>query len=165
MRMFSFAVRLGVVLIPLAMGCAQSPAGPIAITIKPSADGILGGTGTVKAGAHVRVVLTLTNLSGRDITLHFTSAMCDYALEVRDSSGALAPDTEEKRGANCANPVTGRNIYRALKPSESTRDALDVGQMSDMSQPGQYSVQVMRASPELGGTAAISNAITITVAQ
>jgi hypothetical protein len=163
MRFVNITFLLGAVLLFSAAGLAQSEA-PFAITISPSSDGISAGTGSVKIGAEVRAIVTLTNLSDRDMTFQFTSPVCDYAVEVRDSAGELAPDTELRRAADCAKRVTGRNFSKLVKPNESAKDGIDVSRISDMSRPGEYSVQVMRKAPkEFGDVTVKSNTIKITV--
>jgi hypothetical protein len=60
--------------------------------------------------------------------------------------------------------VKGRDIIGQLKPNESIKDVIPVSQLSDMSQPGGYSVQVMwRAPKEFGDLVVKSNAVKITV--
>jgi hypothetical protein len=60
--------------------------------------------------------------------------------------------------------MKGRYIYDQFGPGESIQDAIPVSQVADMSQPGRYSVQVMREAPaELGGAVVKSNIIEITV--
>ena len=51
----------------------------------------------VKSGSQPTVNTTLTNLSNRVVTIEFNTPLCDYAVEVRNSAGNLAPDTELKR--------------------------------------------------------------------
>jgi hypothetical protein len=160
----NIALRLGSALLWLAAGFAQRSRAPLAITISPSSDGISVGGDEFKAGAGVRVIVTLTNVSNRDVTLHLTSPMCDYAVEVRDSTGGLARDTEHKRTANCSGRTLGRNVYEIVRPNESAEDVINVSRMSDVSQPGKYLVQVMLKLPEEPGHVVVnSNTITITV--
>jgi hypothetical protein len=164
MRLKNIAVSLMLVLLLVASVVAQSPNEPLAITISPSSDGISSGSDELKAGADVRVIVTLTNQSDRDITLRFTSPMCDYAVEVRNIAGELAQDTEQKRTANCVSRLTGRNFSKVLKPNQSAKDGIDISLVSDMSQPGEYSVQVMRKAPkEFGEPTVKSNTIKMTL--
>jgi hypothetical protein len=120
----------------------------------------------VKSGSEPTVNTTLTNLSNRVATLEFTNPLCDYVVEVRDSSGNLAPDTEVKRESDCASHAAGRDIIVQLRPHESHKDTIPLSMFSDMSKPGKYSVQIMSKSPkEFGGVAAKSNTITVTVTE
>jgi hypothetical protein len=112
----------------------------------------------------VQLQVTLRNNSNRTITLELTSPLCDYAVEVRDSTGNLAPDTEVKRESDCASHAAGRDIIVQLRPHESHKDTIPLSMFSDMSKPGKYSVQIMSKPPkEFGGVVAKSNTITVTV--
>jgi hypothetical protein len=56
------------------------------------------------------------------------------------------------------------DIILQLKPNESTRRTFPVTMFSDMSQPGEYSVQVMWTAPkEFGGVVMKSNTIKVAV--
>ena len=119
----------------------------------------------VKRGSEVRVEVTITNNSNRPITIELTSPLCDYEVEVRDSAGNLAPDTDVKKTSDCANRmVTGRHISVQLMPRESKKDTIPITLFSDMSKPGKYSIQVTWKGPkEFGNVAVKSNKITVTV--
>jgi len=122
----------------------------------------------VKSGSEPTVITTLTNLSNRVATLEFTSPLCDYVVEVRDSTGKLAPDTNDKPAPFCAGgmKISGRDIITQLKPNDSWKDNIPVSLSSDMSRPGRYSVQVMWKPPkEFGGALVKSNTITVTVTE
>jgi hypothetical protein len=151
-------VYFGYTLLLLGSGLAQSSAAPFSITIAAAQT-------EEKSGSEVRVNLTLKNVSNRNITVELTSPLCDYTVEVRDRAGKVAPDTELKRVQNCeSGRVKGRDIIGQLKPNESIKDEIPVSQLSDMSQPGEYSVQVLRrASKEFGEVVVKSNTIKITV--
>ncbi len=151
-------VCLGSSLLLLAAALAESTP-PFSLTITAPQPG-------VKAGSGVIVDLTLTNNSDRVAELQFTGSLCDYAaVEVRDSAGNLAPDTEVKSKSDCAHREgAGSAGFYRLKPNESKRDSIVVSMFSDMSQPGEYSVQVMWKAPkEFGGVVVKSNTITVTV--
>jgi hypothetical protein len=119
----------------------------------------------VKAGYGVKVDATFTNNSDSVATLRFSGSLCDYAaVEVRDGDGNVVPDTEIKSKLDCAHMDAGEfRIYR-LKPGESRRETIWVSRFSDMSKPGEYSVQVQWKAPEeFGGMVVKSNTITVTV--
>ena len=61
--------------------------------------------------------------------------------------------------------ITGRDFIYSLKPDESRKvGEIAVSRLGDMSQPGEYSVQVMRKAPkDFGDVLVKSNAIRITV--
>jgi hypothetical protein len=158
MKAFRMAVCLGAALLLLAAAVAESVP-PFSLTITtPHPE--------VKAGSGVRVDLTLTNNSDRVAEFQFTGSLCDYAaVEVRDSAGNLVPDTEVKSKSDCAHQeITGANGMYRLKPNESKRDTIAVSMFSDMSKPGEYSVQVMWKAPkEFDSVVVKSNTITVTV--
>jgi hypothetical protein len=158
MKAVGMIVRFGSVVLLLAAGLAQSSSAPFSIMIAAAHT-------EMKSGSEVKVNVTVTNISNRDIGIKMTSPLCDYVVEVRDSAGRLAPDTEQKRAQYCgADRTTGRDFVAQLKPNESVRDSIPVSALSDMSQPGEYSVQVMRKTPkDMGGVVVKSNTITINV--
>ena len=148
-------------LLLLATGLAQSRQAPFSLTI--TAD-----QAEIKSGSEATVNTTLTNLSNRAVSLEFTSPLCDYVVEVRDSTGKMAPDTKDKPAQFCAGgmKISGRDIITQLKPNDSWKDNIPVSLSSDMSQPGKYSVQVMWKPPkEFGGVLVKSNTITVTVTE
>lgn len=158
MKTFRMAVCLGSALLLLATALAEAPP-PFSLAITtPDPE--------VKAGSGVEVDLTLTNNSDRIVEFQFTGSICDYAaVEVRDSAGNLVPDTEGNSKSDCAHrEITGAHGMYRLKPNESKRDSIAVSMFSDMSKPGEYSVQVMWKAPkEFGGVLVKSNTITVTV--
>jgi hypothetical protein len=158
MKAVGMIVRFGSVVLLLAAGLAQSSSAPFSIMIAAAHT-------EMKSGSEVKVNVTVTNISNRDIGIKMTSPLCDYVVEVRDSAARLAPDTEQKRAQYCgADRTTGRDFVAQLKPNESVRDSIPVSALSDMSQPGEYSVQVMRKTPkDMGGVVVKSNTITINV--
>jgi hypothetical protein len=148
----------------LAASCALSAVGRAQPAPPPLTISIRAGRDIASASSTVQLQVTLRNNSNRTITLELTSPLCDYAVEVRDSTGNLAPDTEVKRESDCASHAAGRDIIVQLRPHESHKDTIPLSMFSDMSKPGKYSVQVMWKSPkEFGGGVAKSNTITITV--
>ncbi len=158
MKTLRMVVYLGPVLLLLATAQAES-APPFSLTITtPNAE--------VKAGAGVGVDITLTNNSDRVATFEYTGSLCDYAaVEVRDSAGNLVPDTAAKSGFDCAQRgATGANGTYRLKPNESRKSTIAVSMFSDMSQPGEYFVQVTwRAPKEFDSVLVKSNTIGVAV--
>ncbi len=148
-------IRLGAILFLLSTGVAQSPQAPFSLTITTSQT-------ENKTGSEVRVTVTLTNTSNRQIMIGVTSGMCDYSVEVRDRGDKLAPATKYKRAINCG--VLGRNAFEWLKPHEATTEEIAVSHFFDMSQPGEYSVLVARRpTKEFGNVVVKSNTLKITV--
>jgi uncharacterized membrane protein len=144
-------------LMSLTAGVAQSPE-PFSLTIAAVHP-------EIKAGSEVTVNVTLTNNSNRAAEIRFTSPLCDYVVEVRNIAGELAPDTEVKSKSDCTNRgATGANAIGRLKPNESVRNTIPVTIFSDMSEPGEYSVQFMWKAPkEFGNVTIKSNTVKITV--
>jgi hypothetical protein len=158
MKAIGLSICLGTCVLLGTTGMSQSKAA-VSVTVAAAHS-------TVKSGEEVYVNVTLTNNSNRVVTIELTSPLCDYAMEVRDSAGKLAPDTEAKSKSDCANPyrVTGADTIGQLKPNESVTNAVSVSMFSDLSHPGQYSVQVeWKAPKELGAIVAKSNVIKINV--
>jgi hypothetical protein len=147
----------------LTSGFAQEIATPFSIAISAPQT-------VVKRGSQVKVRIKLTNISNREIDFFDTNTYCDYAVEVRNPAGNLAPEGEYKRSLLCPNEtgrvMHGRRKLERLKPKEFLEDEMFVSSLYDMSQPGQYSVEVMRKAPkEFGDVEARSNRITITVTE
>ncbi len=122
---------------------------------------------TVKAGSDSQLFIKLTNDANHEITLFSRNTYCDYTLEVRDSNGKPAPETEQKRKLNCAaNGDAGRFVVIKLKPGEHHEDLIFVNYLFNMSRPDEYSVRVAREIPkELGQGQVKSNTIGITVTE
>jgi hypothetical protein len=157
MKVAHIASGLVAALVLLANGVAQPRQAQFSLTIASTQT-------EVKGGTEATVSTTLTNTSNRAITLEFRSPLCDYTVEVRDTTGALAPDTDLKRKSDCTNHASGRDVIAPLNPNGSMKDVIPVTALSDMSQPGKYFVQVTWKAPkELGGVLVKSNAIAITV--
>jgi hypothetical protein len=145
----------------LAGFCAlAAPQSPLLLKIAPV-------EAEVKSRSEVRVEATLTNTSDHDITIELTSRLLDYEVQVYDSKGRLTRETDVKLSVEHPGTVTGtggRDAFVTLKPSQSRKEQLAVSQYRDMSQPDEYSVQVMRKAPsELGGAVVKSNVVKITV--
>ena len=122
---------------------------------------------SVETGSHLQLFIKLTNDTNHEITLFSRNTYCDYSMEVRDSYGQSAPETEQKRQIDCAaNPVAGRFVVIKLKPGEHHEDLIFVDYFFDISRPDKYRVQVAREIPkELGQGQVKSNTIGITVAK
>jgi hypothetical protein len=157
MTTFTMSRGLGCALLFLAAVFAQSQEPRFSLTISAERT-------ETKVGSEVKVNTTLTNLSTQAVTLEFTSPLCNYGVEVRNSAGTLAADTELKKSSDCANQVSGRDIIVTLQPHQSQKETIPVSALSDMSQPGKYSAQVTWQTPkELGGMVVKSNVITVAV--
>jgi hypothetical protein len=126
----------------------------------------------------VVITITVTNTSDHDISFDDASPHCDYAVSVWDSSGTPAPDTSMGRKMKikdiCATfslRHTGATVKPSMAASDDTGLAADVshlviGDLYDMSHPGQYTIQAERKLPEqLGDGIVKSNKITVTVTE
>ncbi len=117
-------------------------------------------------GEEVHVKITVTNTSNQPITLVETSHVCDYIIEVRDETGKLVPDTPFKRQHGCiARPsASGRNMLVPLQQGESYDLEISLSELSDITLPGRYSVQIQRKDKnESANSVAKSNILTIAV--
>jgi hypothetical protein len=156
MKIFTLALLFGSALFFLSVGFAQSRQTPFALTIAAA-------QAEVPRGSEAKINTTITNLSNSAVALEFKNPLCDYSVEVRDSMGNLAPDTDLKKSLDCAN-VSGRHINAYLQPHESFKDAIPVNSLNDISEVGEYSVRVTWKAPrEFGGMVVKSNTTKITV--
>jgi len=122
---------------------------------------------TAKTGSDIQLMIELTNNTNHDITLIDMNQYCDYTVEVRDSNGQSAPETEQKRKLKCTdNPVAGKVIIVKLKPGEHHETLVFVNYLFEMTRADKYTVQVAREIPkELGQGHVKSNTIAITVTE
>ncbi len=120
---------------------------------------------TVKVGSELKIRATLTNVTSHLITLRDRIPACDYPVEVRDSDGRLATETDYKRHLKCnASFTESRKVLVILKPQESRQEEILITRLFELNNPGIYSVQVSRTIPkDLGEGPIKSNTLTITV--
>jgi len=158
MKSVGLSTFLGTAFVLVITGSAQVPNTAFSITAAAAYS-------EVRSGEEAYVKVTLTNNLNRVVTLEFASPLCDYSMEVRDSVGKLAPDTEAKSKSDCAHPhSTGADAILQLKPHESATNTISVSMFSDMSRLGQCSVRVAWREPkEVGGMLVKSNTVKITV--
>lgn len=147
-------------LLVLAVGAGKSFGSatvPFALALEAEED-------TVKAGAEVKVNITLKNSSNRAMHMHLTLAEVDYAFEVRDSQGMIPPETDYAKKSKGRGHFSNDQIFY-LQPGESLpKELLVLTKFYDMSRPGKYTVQVSRVVPrDLGSGTVKSNNLTITV--
>ena len=153
----------------VASALAQDEAQSIfAISIAPSQDATQPGTPVWNVGAHVFVIVTMTNNSNRTLHLSLIDPVFDYRMTVRDdATGQPVSETEQYRKMKASQKshfhTTGL-ILVTLKPHASLADAIDVSQLYDLSRPGEYSIQIERDKPtELGTGGVQSNVINATI--
>ena len=125
-----------------------------------------------KAGAELRLRVTITNTSDRPLT--FVTAPGPepvddylYRITVHDERGRSAPASNYLRTRDKNVPVDyGSRIGRTLKPGESFTDEVTVTRFFDLSRPSRYTITVAREMPPrqgFGNGNIESNPITIVV--
>ena len=113
------------------------PAAPFSITISTD-------TPIVKVGDEMLIKVRLTNISDHNITItkaYFHGFDASYQYEVRDQSGHLAKHAQ-KETQDVA--VVGHWLHRTLKPGDSMHSTTTVSSEYDVSQPGEYQIQLSR---------------------
>jgi hypothetical protein len=120
-----------------------------------------------KVGSDFTVIATITNTSTKRITIIDTHRFCDYTVDVRNDAGDVPPTDKWRQKINCEGvEISGRRIFRELKPNESYSDPLILKQWYEMNHPGKYQVQIGRKIPnQLGKGWVKSNMITLTVTE
>jgi len=129
-------------------------------------------SGPLKAGAELRLLVTVTNTSDR--TIGFISSLglvpensYLYEIEVLGPLGNSAPPSDYVR--NLKNKPTAdfrSEVAHWLKPGASFVDQVTVTRFYDLSEPGKYTIALAREIPpaqNLGKGKVRSNSITITV--
>jgi len=138
---------------------------PFSITISTE-------TPTIKAGTDLSIKVRITNTSNHDINASSVygegvdgGVDGAYFEEVRDSKGNLAKRKQPpKSEAQSDYPVNFSARPYTLKPGESTGSVTGVEHQYDISQPGQYVIQLSRPISENPKDGVVkSNKITITV--
>jgi hypothetical protein len=128
----------------------------------------------LKAGAELRLLVTVTNTSSHSISLITSPGPVPedafrYEMAVRDEEGRSAPPSAYLRSKDEHVPVYyGSRFARTLKPGESFIDQITVTNFYDLSRPGKYAISVARALEpwqNLGKGTIKSNTVTVTVTQ
>jgi hypothetical protein len=129
-------------------------------------------TGPQKSGSELRLRITVTNTSDREITFITTPGQVpeddfQYELMVRDERGQSAPPSAFMRTRDPRLPMySGSRIGKSVRPSESFVDEVNVTRFFDLSRPGKYTISVARPNPprqNLGDGKVQSNSVTVTV--
>lgn len=133
---------------------------PISLSIRATQE-------TTKRGSDVTINVTLTNLTNHAVVFTDRNSACDYAVDVRDSAGLPAPQTEYKRTLKCGTKLAdGRNIIVTLKPGESRQEQLIITRACDLERPGIYSVRALRTFPDdIGDGTATSNQVQVVITE
>jgi hypothetical protein len=129
------------------------------LTIRPVHD-------VATAGSQIRLQVVLTNTSDHDIGILKSAPESDYIVDVRDSRGNVAPDTDfgRKQKDPATVKVSVATPMYSLKPGESLRDEIQIERLYKISSLGRYNIQVSRIVPEEMGSGVVkSNTVNVTV--
>src|SRR5437660_6684758 len=110
----------------------------------------------IKAGTELRLLVTVTNTSDRDISFITSPGRIPedgdrYEIDVRDAQGSPAPPSVYLRTKDKRIPIDygGSRFARTLRPGESFVDQVTVTGFYDLSQPGNYTISVALPMPPL----------------
>jgi hypothetical protein len=133
---------------------------PLPITIRITAT-----TPTVKVGSDVRIELTITNHSRRDLDTsanisELTGLDPNYTWDVRNRAGRKAPAKKDKN----AELASGHAVFGSLNAEQSATIEQDISRLFDFSQPREYFIQASRQVQQDGKTVVVmSNELKVTV--
>ncbi|HEV2195701.1 MAG TPA: hypothetical protein VGR55_08965 [Candidatus Acidoferrum sp.] len=163
----SLQILFAVMVVALyAASPAHSTTTPFSLTIATPKE-------PLKAGAELRLLVTITNTSNRKISFVTSPGPIPedwilYEIDVRDEQGRSVALSSDLRGMDPRVPINyGSRTARSLAPGESFVDQVTVTRFYDLTPPGQYTISVARSMPprqNLGNGTIKSNAMTITVA-
>lgn len=102
----------------------------------------------VRVGEPVEIYIVLTNTSDHQIIIN-KGSIFDYDVKVWNADGTVPPDTENGRNVrDKAQPRTRLSVFTEyLAPKRYVVDWIGVNELNDMSNPGQYTIQIERAIP------------------
>jgi prevent-host-death family protein len=129
---------------------------------------------TVDAGSPVLIKVVLTNISNHDLAMTSDTRGFDFQIEVRDSKGALAPDTRLGYVWNGNAPyvdpakvspqdLDSSAVYGTLKAGATFTRQLNAAKLYQMNAPGKFTIQVRRRDPANPSMIVKSNIIAVTV--
>jgi hypothetical protein len=128
----------------------------------------------VKAGTELRLLVTVTNTSNRDISFFVSPGLIPEdgllcQVNVRDADGRATPPSALERSRDKPIPLNlGSRYAKTLKPGESFVDQVTVTRFYALSRPGKHTVSVARPFPprqNLGAGTVESNSVTVTVTE
>lgn len=128
---------------------------------------------SVKPGAEVQVVVDITNTSDSPIHLvRAKSTRAPYNVRALDSAGKAAPLTVQERmfrgeavAQDKGKPMrirVGSGYVMTIAPGETAKDTIIIHDQVDLSQPGEYTIQLERVDPKTK-IPVKSNTVTLTV--
>lgn len=120
----------------------------------------------VKTSSEVRVRVTIINNSDKVVNITMSNPVFNYNIKVSRTDGKFVNETDLMRRLKNLSHGVGM-LYRMsgaiLKPREKTHDLVNVGDLYDLNEPGDYSIQIEKNLPEeLGHGVIKSNIITVT---
>jgi len=122
-----------------------------------------------KVGVEIRVRITLTNTSGRELLVgrakgDARAEEAGYRIEVVNERGKNPPETKYQRvvKGEADDILVSSPVGFTVQPGKTFEDAMIANKFYDLSQPGKYKIQVQRTEPATG-ILVKSNTITVTV--
>src|ERR1700722_426018 len=151
------AVLYGVVLHAILMSSVAAYATePFTLAVTPLSQ-------RIESGSRVELDVALTNTSDHDLnasSMYQGSGNESCQIEVRDSSGnrlkRLQRPDDDGKGLHSS------DLNPPLKPNESVKDWINVTAFYDLTDPGEYTIELSR---QLGRKSSIvrSNVVTVTI--
>jgi len=124
-------------------------------------------TAVWKVGEPVRVIVTMTNQTKRDVHYTLTNPGMDWEMAVRDSGGNPVGETDwfrqMKEDRKNGSFIVARNFFGTLRPNQQAQDVIEVQMFYDLSRAGNYSIQVQRALPDVAKDPIKSNRLALTI--
>ncbi|MGA3080303.1 MAG: hypothetical protein ABSD44_02845 [Terracidiphilus sp.] len=122
------------------------------------------------AGEKMLVHVALTNVSDKTLTVSGSASSEEaewfYAVQVHDTNGKDAPETEYGRAARANAVQFGSMVTDWIKPGGKFEEGVDLNKLFDLTSPGEYEVQLSRhISDDPKKDVVTSNKITITVTE
>jgi hypothetical protein len=119
----------------------------------------------VQVGADARIVITLSNISDREILFAHrpgtNNPEFSYRIDVRNAAGRELEQTAYAREARVRQQTNGRSVDY-VQPGMSSVQTAHLARLVNLSRPGRYTVRVSRVDP---ATRAVvrSNEVTLNV--
>jgi hypothetical protein len=126
----------------------------------------------LKSGGQLVLRVTVTNTWDRTLAFIRSPGPAPeegfrYQVEVRNAKGQPPPPSAQARALKNKTTATFESRYAySLKPGESFVDQIDVTKLYDMTEPGTYTISVVREVPpaqNLGKGRVKSNSVVVTV--
>jgi hypothetical protein len=112
---------------------------------------------TWKSADHIRVHVTLKNLTNRQLRLsNSRSAWERGEIIVRDGSGNVVPPIQDPK------MVKQSGSIMFVDPRESPKESFNISRQFDLTRPGQYSLQIEKEDPTTK-TVVKSNTLVLTI--